>query len=201
MKKNKLIFIGLMLSFCSVSANIDTVNVSNFAYAPSALTINQNDTVVWINIGGFHDVNADINTLTGSSFGNPVDFQSAASGVGFLYQYIFTVPGTYNYDCSVGQHAVNGMIGTITVLPLTAVAEATQKNSSSSFYPNPANNAINFPDFNKIDQIAIFSLTGAKVMETKLTKQQLNLSDLGSGVYFVKISKNNKLTTTKLVIK
>tara|TARA_B100000809_G_scaffold206739_1_gene208891 strand:+ start:1163 stop:1768 length:606 start_codon:yes stop_codon:yes gene_type:complete len=201
MKKNKLLFIGLMLSFCSVSANIDTVNASNFTYVPSALTINQNDTVVWINIGGFHDVNADINTLTGSSFGNPVDFQSASSGVGFLYQYIFTVSGTYNYDCSVGQHAANGMVGTINVLPLTAVAEATQKNSSSSFYPNPAKNVINFPDFNKIDQISIFSLTGEKVMETKLIKQQLNLNDLSSGVYFVKISKNNKLTTTKLVIK
>jgi len=50
------------------------VNSGNYYYSPSSLTINEGDTVVWTNDGGFHNVNADINTLTGLSFNNPVTF-------------------------------------------------------------------------------------------------------------------------------
>ena len=32
-----------------------------------------------------------------------------------MYSHVFTVAGTYNYDCSIGQHAANGMVGTIVV--------------------------------------------------------------------------------------
>ena len=28
---------------------------------------------------------------------------------------MFNVPGVYNYDCSIGNHALNGMVGSITV--------------------------------------------------------------------------------------
>ena len=28
----------------------------------------------------------------------------------------FDVPGTYNYDCSVGSHAAMGMVGSVSVI-------------------------------------------------------------------------------------
>ena len=34
-----------------------------------------------------------------------------------LGSHTFTVEGTYDYDCSVGSHAANGMVATITVNP------------------------------------------------------------------------------------
>ena len=46
-----------------------------------SLTINVGDTVEWVNDGGNHDVNADINSQTGSSFNNPVSFQSNTTNV------------------------------------------------------------------------------------------------------------------------
>ena len=101
MKKNKL-FMLLLTCFMasSVMATTHTVNAGSYYYTPSALTINQGDTVKWINDGGTHDVNADINSITSVSFNNPVSFQSnATSSVGaVIYTYVFTVPGTYNYD-------------------------------------------------------------------------------------------------------
>ena len=125
MKTNKL-FLLLLTCFMasSVMATIHTVNAGSYYYSPSALTIDQGDTVKWINDGGTHDVNADINSQTLMSFNNPVSFQSSATSTvgGVIYTYIFTVPGTYNYDCSVGQHAANGMTGVIVV------------NSSNSIY-------------------------------------------------------------------
>ena len=118
MKKSKFF---LLLLFCSIAssvmATIHTVNVGEYYYTPSSLTINQGDTIKWINDGGYHDVNADVNSQTSMSFNNPVSFQSSAtSSIGaVIYTYIFTVPGTYNYDCSIGNHAANGMVGSIVV--------------------------------------------------------------------------------------
>ena len=101
----------------SLSATIHTINAGFPYYTPNILSINFGDTVEWINDGGTHDVNADINSQTGSSFNNPVSFQSNTTNVvgAIIYTHFFTIPGTYNYDCSVGSHAAAGMIGTIVV--------------------------------------------------------------------------------------
>ena len=118
MKTNKLFMLLLTCFFASsLSATIHTINAGSYYYAPSILLINQGDTIQWVNDGGNHDVNADINSQTGSSFNNPVSFQSNTTNVAgaIIYTHFFTIPGTYNYDCSVGSHAAAGMIGTIVV--------------------------------------------------------------------------------------
>ena len=106
------------------------VNSGNYYYSPSSLTINEGDTVVWTNDGGFHNVNADINTLTGLSFNNPVAFLSSPTSNTILHTFIFTVPGTYNYDCSVGSHASNGMVGSLIVnaLPIPGCTDPLALN-------------------------------------------------------------------------
>ena len=100
-----------------LSATIHTVNSGGYYFTPSNLTINLGDTVEWINDGGNHDVNADINSQTGSSFNNPVSFLSNTNNVtgAIIHTQVFTVPGNYSYDCSVGSHAAAGMVGTIVV--------------------------------------------------------------------------------------
>ena len=118
MKTNKLFMLLLTCFFASsLSATIHTINAGFPYYTPNILSINFGDTVEWINDGGTHDVNADINSQTGSSFNNPVSFQSNTTNVvgSIIYTHIFTTPGTYSYDCSVGSHAAAGMVGTIVV--------------------------------------------------------------------------------------
>ena len=113
----KKIFILLALFIANIASTQTThiVNSGNFYYNPTNLTINVGDTVTWINDNGFHNVNFDINTITGSSFNNPQSFiSSPTSGVN-MYTHVFTIAGTYNYDCSVGQHAANGMVGSVVV--------------------------------------------------------------------------------------
>ena len=115
----KIIFtISIMfVSLLSFGTN-HIINAGNYYYSPSTLTINVNDSVTWINDGGWHDVNFDINSQTGTSFGNPESFQSSATGGGIIYTHVFTIPGTYNYDCSIGagSHASAGMVGIIEVV-------------------------------------------------------------------------------------
>ena len=96
-----------------------TILAGSFYYSPASLTINVGETVAWVNEGGFHDVNGNVSVITGESFDNPEAFSlpsvsGNAMGV-CMGIHTFTIPGEYNYDCSIGLHAANGMIGTIIV--------------------------------------------------------------------------------------
>ncbi|MBT6162737.1 MAG: hypothetical protein HOH92_03475, partial [Crocinitomicaceae bacterium] len=96
------------------------VTTGSLYYDPANLSVEPGATVVWENVGGTHNANGTTNTITGESFGNPVDFffspVSASTGnEACIGSFTFDVPGVYNYDCSVGSHAQLGMVGTITV--------------------------------------------------------------------------------------
>ena len=91
------------------------INAGNYYYSPSTLSINIGDTVVWINDGGYHNVNFDISSITGQSYNNPESFITNPTSSNVLASYVFTVDGSYSYDCSVGLHASNGMVGGIQV--------------------------------------------------------------------------------------
>lgn len=95
-----------------------TIFAGNFYYDPQNIIINQGDEIRWINDGGLHDVNGAINSLTNMAFDNPETFNSPSTSIvgAEIYRHTFNVVGFYNYDCSVGSHALNGMTGTITVL-------------------------------------------------------------------------------------
>ena len=116
MKKISTLLIAILFIFSLEAQNSFTVNAGNFYYTPQTLTINLGDTVYWLNDGGFHDVNGNNNSQTGLSFNNPVSFSiPPVSGPATIGSYVFNVAGTYEYDCSIGSHAANGMVGTIIV--------------------------------------------------------------------------------------
>ena len=120
--KRSILFLQLFI-FAAFSAQSETIQVSaqNFSFTPANITVNVGDTVVWTNNQGTHDVNGTINTITGNPFNNPEDFDSPTTNVvgAVIYTHIFSIAGQYNYDCSVGNHAANGMVGTINVIPAT----------------------------------------------------------------------------------
>lgn len=96
-----------------------TVLVGSFYFSPSDLTIAAGETVAFVNQDGFHNINGDVSVLTGESFGNPEVFSLPAvtgdtSGV-CMGTITLTLTGAYSYDCSIGAHAANGMVGSITV--------------------------------------------------------------------------------------
>jgi plastocyanin len=117
--------------------NVDgvVVEASSFQFVPADLSIAVGQTVVWSNLGGSHNANGDVDTQTGTSFGNPEAFffspiMGAAGGV-CIGSFTFNTPGVYTYDCSVGTHAALGMVGTVTV------GTGGCTNSASANY-NPA---------------------------------------------------------------
>ena len=123
----------LFLSLISISvyATVHEVNSGMFYYTPNQLTINVGDTVIWINDGGTHDVNGNINSITGNSFNNPESFNSPSTNIvgATIYTHVFNLEGTYNYDCSVGSHALQGMTGSINVVNNSTVVDIIVNSS------------------------------------------------------------------------
>ena len=135
MMRSKLMFLFLVLSALSLTVSAQdnpcgvegvVVEASSFQYAPASVAIEVGQTVVWVNMGGTHDVNAAMSSV-GDMWDNPETFtipavQGSSEGV-CIGSHTFTVEGTYDYDCSIGNHAANGMVASVTVNP------ATQSNS------------------------------------------------------------------------
>jgi plastocyanin len=95
------------------------VSAISFSYTNTHVAVDVGCPVHWVNYGGTHDVNGDIDSQTGLSFGNPEVFglptiSGSPEGIS-MGSHTFTLPGVYSYDCSIGSHASLGMVGTITV--------------------------------------------------------------------------------------
>ena len=88
---------------------IYTVYAGNMYYNPATITISQGDSITFINEAGFHDVYTTSGPTELSL--NPC---SSPCTIGTL---VFEVAGEYDYICSIGSHAEQGMIGTIIVNP------------------------------------------------------------------------------------
>ena len=122
----KHLFTGLAFCLATIAGFAQceadhTVEASSFSYAPTTLTIEQGESVAFVNTQGFHDVNGVTDSQTGESFNNPADFSleaisGDADGI-CMGTVTFDVPGTYNYDCSIGSHAAQGMVASIVVNP------------------------------------------------------------------------------------
>ncbi len=86
------------------------VEVSSNVFTPADITIQVDESVRWINTGGFHNVNGSTNTYPD----NPEGFDNGpASDEAWIFDFTFTIPGVYDYQCD--PHVGLGMVGTVTV--------------------------------------------------------------------------------------
>ncbi len=76
-----------------------------------------------------------------------------------------------------------------------------------SLYPNPADNnvTLQFNQNNQFTKTEIFDLNGRIIksidFKSPSSSEIINVSDLNSGIYLVKVSQNNKKTVKKLIVK
>ena len=85
---------------------VKTIEIKNFAFNPSTLTVKSGTAVIWTNQDGApHAIVSDI--------GSPVAYSSGSIPPGSFYGFGFTQQGTYTYHCSIHP----SMKGTIIVQP------------------------------------------------------------------------------------
>ena len=86
---------------------VHTVDVGNYYYQPSNLNINLGDTVRFINQDGYHDVQV--------TSGPEILTLDACDGPCTIGDLVFNMVGDYTYICSIGSHADQGMVGSVSV--------------------------------------------------------------------------------------
>jgi hypothetical protein len=69
-----------------------------------------------------------------------------------------------------------------------------------SVFPNPTNGILNLKGHKKIDRIEVIDILGKIVMKVEVIKEnKINIKDLNSGLYVVKIFSDHKINTIKVV--
>ena len=200
----------IITSILGLTQTTHTINTGSYYYSPNTLTIQAGDSIVWINDGGFHDVNGDVNSVTGQAYNNPETFDSPATNVvgAVIFAHKFNVAGNYSYDCSVGSHAANGMIGSFTVEDNTSNISETSMPFSSLSY-NQISNCLHLK-FNSLENntsVQLHNLEG-KLIQTQHVKFKPGLnehiipisSSLNSGIYIVSMINKGQKISKKILI-
>ena len=151
------------------------------------ITIEAGDTVVWTWGSGTHNLRSTSGTES---------FDSGYFGSGYQFSHTFNQQGVTNYTCD--PHS--SMYGTVTVTASMSVSDSNIL--SMRVYPNPVitNHVTIETSLTGIKKIELFDLNGKTVLKTSINTNKLDVTQIDSGVYFLKVSVNQKSTTSKLII-
>lgn len=99
----------------------------------------------------------------------------------------------YNYDLTaseVNQLYTNNALST---------KDFNQNDLKVSVYPNPVKGLLNLEIESEIKSVEIYNIQGQKVQSSN--QRQVNVADLASGIYMVRVEDENNAITTKRFIK
>ena len=91
---------------------------NEFTFDPDTATIRVGDTVRWTWASDFHSVTSGTSCVADGQFCSPANLNCDAgilNDTGFVYEFTFTQPGTYQYFCAL--HCFAGMTGVVNVMP------------------------------------------------------------------------------------
>jgi len=206
----KLIFLSLFVLMLGTYPNIihsqtlHIVEVSDFVFTIKNLTITVNDTVRWVNLGGFHNVVADDNSFT----------SGPASTANWVYENVFTSAGDNPYFCVAhGGPGGTGMAGVVNVLIPVSVSDQDLVINNFKLeqnYPNPFNPStvirytiaeksnITLTVYNSIGRIISTLLNEVKPQGTFTI--EFDASTLSSGIYYIRLQAGSFNDTRKMVL-
>ena len=152
------------------------------------ITIDVGDTVVWTWGSGSHNLISTSGTHT---------FDSDYHGQGYTYSLTFNEPGVTDYTCT--PHA--SMYGTITVNSSMSVNE--NEMLGLKIFPNPVSSGYVTikTAVSGVKKVELFDVSGRMVLKTSTNTDILNVSSIKSGLYFIKLSVDGIVETSKLIIR
>lgn len=194
--KTKLLLLSLLFTFSVHAQTTHDINWQrNVTGTGTAdLTIEVGDTVRWTWI----DSNHTVENVVGSSMET---FSSGFLGpVGSTFEHTFTVIGINDYFCGV--HGAGSMAGTITVDPTASIEDQTLQ--SFEIYPNPASTliTIKLPANTNAGIIEVYNIVGKHVQSKSLditTDNLLDISNLQSGLYIIRITSGDSSQTKRFI--
>jgi len=188
MKKITLFILLFHSLFLSAQSTFEIQWEPGAISAFSSPIVEIGDTVIWI------WTDNSPKTITALPGGREIfDSGILESGVR-SYAYTFSKPGVTRYENEVNP----AMNGKITVVNKMSREEKFQKNLK--FYPNPVNSQLNISSPFSIDSYEIYNALGTLVLSGKGNGKlrKINMSNLNSGLYFIRVFSNNMHTTLKV---
>jgi len=181
--------------------------ISNIAIDPTTPT-NNDDVMVSASIS---DANSTIQSailkynVNSSTFTNVTMYVSGSKQKGVIPKQevgdtiLFSITATDNYGGSK-----TSSYGTYIVADATGIRDLTFKDAT--LYPNPASEelTISLQDYSGKINVQIYSIIGSLVYSEKTTinnSHKISLSEIESGIYFVKIEYGKNTDTQKIIIK
>ncbi len=138
------------------------------------------------------------------------DWQAPSTNVGNITLYLGALATNHNHATSGDSPYTRSV--TLTPSNASGLNEISGEITNSSITPNPASNHFTIT-FNNLSQnkieISLYDLQGKKIKnlatdtyKASLVKQEFSINDLNiqSGIYFIKITIDNKQLTQKLII-
>ncbi len=138
------------------------VDMLNFAFDAESLTVNQGDTVLWVDIEGFHTTTSGVNGVHNGLW------DSGSMSPGDSFAFVFDTLGIFPYYCTF--HWETGMTGVIVVNPTGA--EEIKSKIPVNFnirqnHPNPFNvyTVIEYElNIGAMTELVIYNASGQSVM-------------------------------------
>jgi hypothetical protein len=156
------------------------------------------------------DNDGDIDVVCAAYTGNEVIYYLNDGSGNFNYQQI--IASNFTGASSVIADDINGD-GKIDILASSYIANkiiwfenksplSIEKNTTTLFtlYPNPTNGLININSNTVISEIVLYNNLGQLLFNSEVT-DQIDISSLSQGIYFIKIIDENGQTETKKVVK
>jgi len=179
-----------------------------------------------LNLAPNGEVTVDWNTLTGGSFQAVSDlglylatgaFSSATTMVDFTQWGGTSVPGRENVAVAKGIWTAGQFI-VVDGSAYVYTGDGSQNGNSFwttedvlgiednvffkdlKVYPNPTTNQFSITSNSILNSVKIINLTGQLVKEIKHNLNEIDVSDLSNGLYFIELTSNNQKGVKRLVI-
>lgn len=194
--KTRLLSILFFLSL-SASATIHVVNVSNFQFSPSSLSVAVGDTIEWVWVNGSHTTTST-NIPAGAQPWNSTISANVTS-----FQYEVTTPGTYAYRCTPHSLSMTGSftatstgLMNVTTPELSLRLNAEKQLTLSLQLPRSVN--VNFTILDVLGRTV--AAENPNTQSAGLQQYIVNVADLNAGYYFVRLTAGEKVLTRRIYI-
>jgi Secretion system C-terminal sorting domain/GEVED domain/Ig-like domain CHU_C associated/Fibronectin type III domain len=191
-----------------------TAATNNAGFINACTSDTMNDGVWYTVVGNGNDIVLNVNSVVG--WDPQVGVYTGSCGtftcVGTVdvggtsgsetYTIAASTIGT-TYYINVGHYSgfTNSPEGPFTIAVTQNLATDSFDNSNFTFYPNPVKDVLNLSYSENITKVQVINLLGQEVRTNSMdaTQAQVDMSNLPSGTYLVKVTANDKVKTIKVI--
>jgi hypothetical protein len=204
---NRIFSYGSPSETAAYGASFDATSVYNFIWEDDVIYLQSTSLNVWKHIVCTFEQSTNTARLYIDGVlraSNVFSLSTANNGILYLgslfgetgSRYIGFLDDLQIYNYALSNAEVTNLYNNNTL----SSSSFSQNNLEVKLYPNPVRDILNIEIENDIQSIEIYNIQGQKVLSSN--QKQLNVSDLATGMYIVRIQDiDNNIATKKIVIK